>query len=255
MLKLVCVVIFCGVVGTWGRQVQRVIGGEDAVIGQGRYQVSLRTLMNQHFCGGAILTQTWILTAGHCTLGRKPGEFQAAVGSLSIQEGFKHRVGYVFRHPNFDAQSLTEDIALLQTETSIMFNDLVQPVVLSDREISEGVEALLTGWGQLQYPGSVSHTLQALKMVTMTNEECKEKHSVDIYSPPIRNSNICAFRENAGACMGDSGSPLVIGNELIAIVSWGVPCAKNFGDVFTRITSYRRWIIDSINSKDNKILA
>uniref|UniRef100_A0A1B0CNV3 Putative trypsin-like serine protease n=1 Tax=Lutzomyia longipalpis TaxID=7200 RepID=A0A1B0CNV3_LUTLO len=250
MRRIICVVIFVFVAGVCGRKLGRIIGGEDAVVGQGKYQVSLRTLMNQHFCGGAILTSTWVVTAGHCTLGRKPGEFQAAVGSLSIHEGTGHRVGYVFRHPDFDAHSLTDDIALLETETPIVFNDLVQPAVLSERVIPEGMEALLTGWGQLEYPGSVSRTLQALRMVTMTNEECHERHSIDVYSPPIRDSNICAFRENAGACMGDSGSPLVLGNELVGIVSWGVPCAKNFGDVFTRISSYRSWIIHSINSKD-----
>uniref|UniRef100_A0A1B0DP94 Uncharacterized protein n=1 Tax=Phlebotomus papatasi TaxID=29031 RepID=A0A1B0DP94_PHLPP len=238
------------VAGVSARNLQRIVGGQDAKADEGRYQVSLRTLMNQHFCGGAILTGTWIVTAGHCTLGKKPKEFQAAVGSLSVNGGLSHRVGYVFRHPNFDAHTLTDDIALLKTDTSIIFNDFVQPALLSERFIPEGIEALLTGWGQQVYPGSVSRTLQALPMVTMSNEECIERHSEDIYSPPIRQGNICAIRENAGACMGDSGSPLILGNELVGIVSWGVPCAKNFGDVFTRISSYRSWIIESINGRD-----
>ncbi|XP_059622768.1 chymotrypsin-1-like [Phlebotomus argentipes] len=233
-----------------GRNLQRIVGGQDAEVGQGKYQVSLRTLMNQHFCGGAILSASWVVTAGHCTLGKKPGEFLAAVGSRSVNDGLGYRVDYVFRHPSFDAHTLTDDIALLETEAPIVFSDLVQPAVLGQRIIPEGLEALLTGWGQQVYPGSVSSTLQALSMVTMSNEECRKKHSVDPYSPPIRDTNICAIRENAGACMGDSGSPLVLGNELVGIVSWGVPCAQNFGDVFTRISAYREWIIESISAKE-----
>ncbi|GAB0090072.1 hypothetical protein DMENIID0001_047370 [Sergentomyia squamirostris] len=249
MFRLACVLLLGFVAGISGRNVVRIVGGVNANHDQGRYQVSLRTLMNQHFCGGAILTQRWLVTAGHCTLGRKSGEFQAAVGALTAHEGVTHVVTNYIRHPSFDAMTLSDDIALLEIQTAIVFNERVQPVVISGRSVPANVETVLTGWGQLHYPGSVSSNLQALTMVTMTNEECLNNHRVDVHSPPIQGSNICAIRENSGACMGDSGSPLMIGNELVGIVSWGVPCARNFGDVFTRISMYQSWINQNIQLK------
>lgn len=48
----------------------RVVGGEDAEPGQFPYIVSLRrTNINSHMCGGTIISNVYILTACHCTLG------------------------------------------------------------------------------------------------------------------------------------------------------------------------------------------
>ena len=44
----------------------KIIGGSYANEGQFPYQVSLRTLPNRHFCGGSIINEEYILTAGHC---------------------------------------------------------------------------------------------------------------------------------------------------------------------------------------------
>lgn len=43
----------------------RIVGGADATTGQFPYQISLR-LTNIHNCGGSIIDNQWILTAGHC---------------------------------------------------------------------------------------------------------------------------------------------------------------------------------------------
>lgn len=47
-----------------------------------------------------------------------------------------------------------------------------------------------------------------------------------------------------GACIGDSGAPLVssANNTLVGIVSWSVGCAEGHPDVYTRVYSYRDWI-------------
>lgn len=47
----------------------KVVGGNTASEGQFPYQISLRNRKNQHFCGGSIINEQWILTAAHCVDG------------------------------------------------------------------------------------------------------------------------------------------------------------------------------------------
>lgn len=50
------------------RSTGRIVGGQTAQEGQFPYQVSLRANGN-HFCGGSIVNEYWIVTAAHCLYG------------------------------------------------------------------------------------------------------------------------------------------------------------------------------------------
>lgn len=48
----------------------RIVGGSDAEPGQFPHIVSLRwAYLGSHFCGGAIVSSVYILSAAHCTRG------------------------------------------------------------------------------------------------------------------------------------------------------------------------------------------
>lgn len=59
---------------------------------------------------------------------------------------------------------------------------------------------------------------------------------------------MCAVnKDGVGACQGDSGGPLVdvsdpANKALVGIVSFGIPCAKGYPDVYTRVYSFLDWI-------------
>ena len=46
----------------------RIVGGYDTTIEDHPYQISLRWYEN-HICGGSIISENFVVTAGHCTNG------------------------------------------------------------------------------------------------------------------------------------------------------------------------------------------
>lgn len=60
----------CGI-STIGRPETRIVGGKNAPFGRWPWQVSVRRtsffgFSSTHRCGGAIINENWIATAGHC---------------------------------------------------------------------------------------------------------------------------------------------------------------------------------------------
>lgn len=51
--------------------------------------------------------------------------------------------------------------------------------------------------------------------------------------------------------MGDSGGSLVVGNYVVGIPSWVIPCAVGFPDAYTRVSSFYDWIVESVDMEMN----
>lgn len=129
----------------------RIVGGSTAVSNQVPYIASLRWIRdnNLHFCGGSIIRPAWILTAAHCVTGVLDDEITVVVGSTRLSSGgYAHRSSRIISHPDYDEDSLCADVAVVQVSQSFVYNDAVQPIFLSNVEITEA-HALVSGWGML----------------------------------------------------------------------------------------------------------
>ncbi|XP_055705681.1 chymotrypsin-2-like [Phlebotomus papatasi] len=258
MIREVCLIALLCVAGVFSRTLESpetdpawaanwegfIVGGQNAVAGQFPHVVSLRSTANSHFCGAFIVNNRWVVSAAHCTISRNPGNTWIVVGALQLSSGGTNvGTSRIENHPDYSGITLANDVCALQTQNTITFSNTVQPLSMGSTHIGGGAQATAAGWGRIGHNLPLANTLQWLNVQTITNEDCRNRHSA-INALRVHDNTICTFtRQGEGMCNGDSGSALFIGNSAIGIVSWGIPCAQGFPDNFARVSSHRNWLI------------
>ena len=71
----------------------------------------------------------------------------------------------------------------------------------------------------------------------MYNEQCELRRTHEVFG-----FEICASAEEGGPCVGDSGSPMVIGNKYVALLLGNGVCRKNEVIMFERMEFHVTWI-------------
>ncbi|XP_076664226.1 trypsin-7 [Andrena cerasifolii] len=224
----------------------RIVGGQPASIDDHPYQVSLR-YKALHVCGGAIISEEWIVTAAHCVQSPLLRYLSIKAGTSDLKE--KGTVVYarqIISHELYDPGNADYDIALIRLEKPLVYSPRVRPILLAPiaDHYAAGTKALVTGWGVLRSNGPVTNQLRKVLVPLVSNAECSQLYA----SRPITTRMLCAGYVNVGgkdACQGDSGGPLVQNDQLIGIVSWGFGCARpSYPGVYTRVTVLRSWITE-----------
>ncbi|CAF0980764.1 unnamed protein product [Adineta ricciae] len=249
------------------KRIRRIIRGHLAKPGQLPYQVSINN-NGDHFCGGALIHEKWVLSAAHCLkYFTSIQNFYAVMGAIYLdQTDTKHvqisRIAAYFPFPRYDpwgdpsngnVTRNDHDLVLLKLQTRARFSTRVRPIRLPNRtsnQISseQMQQCIVSGFGTIK-DSRQSHILKYLTVPIVEREQCARGHR----PKRIKDFHICAGYWHGGsdACNGDSGGPLAcyINDKpvLIGIVSWGVECARHgtYG-VYTRVSRYIRWINQTI---------
>lgn len=225
----------------------RIIGGHDATIEEAPYQVGI-SVSGYHYCGGSIIADKWILTAGHCaTLPESVYKVRAG-SSFSQSGGSLHQVSRVLRHDNYTVNRLqipSNDIALFRLSEPLVMNTKRRIIKMFEKneELEVGQSAMLTGWGTISpsetiYPSQ----LQVVEVPIISSQQCA-RHYAGIFE--IGDGEICAMDpyNDKDTCQGDSGGPLIVEGRLVGVVSWGYGCAiLDKPGVYTKVAYYRNWI-------------
>lgn len=154
----------------------------------------------------------WALSAAHCTVGRGQTAVRVVVGSIFLNSGgVGHQSSSVVNHPQYNSQTIANDVSVVQTAVAITMNANVQIIALGGAATVGAVPAVFSGWGTTVNGGSAPNNLQWMNTNTLTNADCRSRHSVG-NAAFVFDSKICAFSRNGqGMCHGDSGGPLVAG--------------------------------------------
>lgn len=73
----------------------------------------------------------------------------------------------------------------------------------------------------------------------------------------IHENTVCTSNRNgSGLCYGDFGGPLITrdGKELIGLASWGMACGGGHPDVYNRVFSHLKFILEEIADTDSILL-
>ncbi|XP_013144033.1 PREDICTED: trypsin 5G1-like [Papilio polytes] len=241
---------------------QLVVGGVDAADKEFPHMALLgfgNLDSIQWQCGGSVISERFILTAGHCTSSRQYGPVTyALVGILSrtqhVDASQRYKIKNIIKHPEYKAPKRYNDIALLETETEIILSDRVVPACLHVDTSADDAKALASGWGATQNRGSSADVLQKVILNKFSELECA------ILFPPTRlmlngfngNTQICYGdkEKSKDTCQGDSGGPLQLKNSkihcmytVVGVTSFGRACGfVGEPGIYTKVLSYVPWI-------------
>uniref|UniRef100_A0A672M8B6 Suppressor of tumorigenicity 14 protein homolog n=1 Tax=Sinocyclocheilus grahami TaxID=75366 RepID=A0A672M8B6_SINGR len=239
----------------------RIVGGQNADVGEWPWQVSLHFKTSGNVCGASIISNKWLLSAAHCFI-QPDSDYKITSNWLTysglreqnIQDSSvqKRTLKSIITHPNYDSMTYDYDISLLELSNPLNFTNTVHPICLpaSTHVFSAGSSCFVTGWGTLREGGIVAQILQKAEVKVINDTVCNM-----VTEGQVTSRMLCSGYLTGGvdACQGDSGGPLVCRSDVgkwfqAGIVSWGEGCAqRNKPGVYTRVTKLREWIREITN--------
>jgi V8-like Glu-specific endopeptidase len=197
------------------------------------------------FCTGTLIAPTWVLTAAHCVEDMTAGRTRFFVGANANNpnSGTFYKAARLIPHEQYNANSLSNDIALVQLQTSVVG---VTPMAFNQTNLRpyQGQNAFFIGYGATE---GVNESGSGVKRsVNAPISNVYNDVFVSNFSP-----------NNTGTCLGDSGGPSLLtinGTQyVIGVTSAGEACNGANCDpcrtptTATRVDYQATWISGKLN--------
>lgn len=217
---------------------QEIVGGSRASIADFPYVVFLSTTDGFQFCGGTLVDDNKVVTAGHCTAGKQPADILVVAGREDKESGagITSQVRSIWLHPDFTNVRTGADVSVLTLTERLPYEPLDLPRKDDKDLYTAGQPGVILGWGRTAVDGQPSRYLLQATVPVMADPDCLKS-----YPAYKAESMVCAGVPQGGvdSCQGDSGGPFVVDGKLAGITSWGEGCAgPGKPGVYTRLAAY-----------------
>jgi len=245
----------------------RIVGGKPADIGRWPWLAAVGKYGASSVCTASILRENFLVTAASCFKDmEKPCEYNVRAGTTDWLNGPEgsvqdQEVLAIYRHPEYDAKTHANDIALIQLKTPLNTGEVYNVSAIcfpnEGRDVTPGTLLYVAGWGK-QASGKASTTdtkarVVGVPLITYDENNCGE-HPVET----MLDGMLCAgyVRGGKGTCLGDEGAPLIYkrGEQWfqLGIASAGATCGgKGYPGVYTDIGQYNFWLGSCVMRHDD----
>lgn len=231
-------------------------------------------------CGGALISDEYILTAAHCVTSYSNklinvhlGEYDTSTSPDCLSDGnpqntqtcsdnvLKIGIEKTIVHDGYNTgvthrdDDLRHDLALIKLKDKVRFSYYVQPICLPQRPPMRQ-KYLVSGWSRSFIPNADGHNQKLVSKLTEIQLESCMNHEL---LPFVGEEHICAGVQNPNerACFADSGGPLM-GYErkddgqfrltVVGVSYMDMECDRSdLPGVYTRVFDYMPWISKHIS--------
>ncbi|XP_064085539.1 uncharacterized protein LOC135200810 [Macrobrachium nipponense] len=251
----------CGI-RNYGREQRSrgTLGKNAALFGEFPWQAILFFRNYTYKCGASIVGNRWLITGAHCVNGYTHKDFRARLGEWQVDvydeplPYFDADISLIYAHPNFNADNLRNNIAIIELETPVKFQYHINAICLPSysQTLSPGTVCIASGWGKDAFTGSYQAILNRVEVPFVGHGQCEEllrKTRLGRFFK-LHESFMCAGgEENKDVCTGDGGGPLACKDlatgkyYLQGITSWGIDCGqKDVPGVYADVRFFSEWI-------------
>lgn len=158
-------------------------------------------------------------------------------------------VARIFFHPDWNSETLANDLAILRLSKPVEFNRYVQPACLPGPDPHSNSKVVMIGWGAEKMDGNLFNELKQAQVKVI--DDCHR-----FWNLFDEENQICVAQTVSGdsACQGDSGGPLLqkYNNQWIVqgVASFVEDCKTNGNfppNIYVRVSAYLTWIKQIIN--------
>lgn len=157
----------------------RIVGGDAVNINSFPWTLSLRRL-GSHRCGAAIIAANRALSAAHCTVGIAGNGFEVRAGSTQHGSGGQLvATASVVDHPQYNAQTLNNDICVIRLASSLNTAPAGVAVVAmhaAGAGVAAGTTVTVAGWGATCEGCAGSAGLRAVSKPVVANAQCNTQY-------------------------------------------------------------------------------